>query len=179
MENAGIENANSQGSKRDTAGRQKLSLFTSAVLQPSNQSISAVPQTPNPVSGKPFASLYERTLILIAKLYNLPDFEYYLFPEGLDALMKGRNSPLVDPVSILWGCFRLGAPLCHLFNQLQPQTILSVPDISNVVVYTNVCKKCIFQFLVGVKEELGKGDEQLFSISEVYKDDTNGLVKVR
>lgn len=125
-----------------------------------------------------FVSLYERTMSLIAKLYSLPDFEYYLFPDGIDVLISGEWAPVIDPIAILWHCFRLGAPLCHLLNQLQPKTLLDVPDVSGLVTYTNTCKKCIYKFLIGVKEELGVQDDALFTISELYKDDTNGLVKV-
>jgi cell division control protein 24 len=127
---------------------------------------------------KPFVSLYERTMTLIGKLYSLPDYEYYLFPDGVDALLSGDSPPVIDPIAILWHCFRLGAPLCHLLNQLRPRNLIAVPDVSGLTNYTNVCKKCIYHFLIGVKEELGVTEEQLFAISELYKDDTNGLVKV-
>lgn len=127
---------------------------------------------------KPFMSLYERTLTLISKLYSVPDFEYYLFPGGIASLFNGDASPVIDPISILWNCFRLGAPFCHLLNQMRPKTILNVPDVSGLSSYTNLCKKAVYQFLVGVKEEIKVTDADLFSISELYKDDTNGLVKV-
>jgi cell division control protein 24 len=47
-----------------------------------------------------------------------------------------------------------------------------------MVTYTNVCKKSIFHFLVGLKEELGYEGDSLFTISELYSDDMNKLVKV-
>jgi cell division control protein 24 len=133
---------------------------------------------PEPRVEKPFVSLYERTMALIGKLYSLPDFEFYLFPDGVDVLVSGESVSVIDPIAILWHCFRLGAPLCHLLNQLRPRNLVDVPDVSGLVNYTNVCKKCIYRFLIGVKEELGVSDDQLFTISELYKDDTNGLVKV-
>jgi cell division control protein 24 len=125
-----------------------------------------------------FVSLYERTMALIAKLYSLPDFEFYLFPDGVDALLQGDSVPVIDPIAILWHCFRLGAPLCHLLNLLQPKTLLDVPDVSGLTTYTNICKKCIYKFLIEMKNELKIPEEELFSISDLYKDDTNGLVKI-
>jgi hypothetical protein len=137
---------------------------------------------PERVAPKPaekrFESLYERTMSLLAKLYSIPDFEFYLFPDGVEALVSGDAPPVIDPIAILWHCFRLGAPLCHLLNQLQPVNLLGVPDVSQLTTYTNICKKCIFHFLIAVKEQLGVNDDALFSISELYNDDMNKLVKV-
>jgi len=162
----GIRKSNSNSIK------EKLALFTANPPAPTQQ------QTQRKSVDKPFVSLYETTLSLITKLYNIPDFEHFLFPGGVNSLLKGESTPVIDPISILWGCFRLGAPLCHLLNQLQPKQNLPVPDVSQIVTYNNVCKKCIYDFIVGVKQELGLAAPQVFSISEVYKDDTNGLVKV-
>jgi cell division control protein 24 len=130
-----------------------------------------------PPPAKQFSSLYEQTMSMISKLYSIPDFEYYLFPDGIDALIND-SAPVIDPIQILWHCFRLGAPLCHLFNQLEPKNILPVPDVSGLQNYTNVCKKSIFHFLIGIKDELGYEGDLLFTISELYNDDMNKLVKV-
>ncbi|KAJ2997791.1 hypothetical protein HDV02_005160 [Globomyces sp. JEL0801] len=162
------------GLRKGSTISNTLAMFTT---NNSNQSIEPTPKVPKKFSqDKPFSSLFERTMSLIAKLYSLPDFEFYLFPDGVDALLKEEH-PVIDPIGILWRCFRLGAPLCHLLNQLKPQNLLSVPDVSGMVTL-NVCKKCIYFFLIGAKDELKVGDDQLFTISELYKDDTNGLVKV-
>lgn len=48
---------------------------------------------------KPFQSLYERTMTVMGKLYSLPDFEYYLFPGGLDSLLTSAN-PEIDPIGM-------------------------------------------------------------------------------
>ena len=132
----------------------------------------------NPITNIP--SLYQQTMSIIQILYSLPDFEFYLFPEGLDSLMEATDgNPVIDPVAVLWGCFRLGAPLCHLMNQMKNlKKPLQVPDVLGLSMYNNTCKKCIYHFLIACKEELGLVDSDLFSISELYKDDTNGFVKV-
>jgi cell division control protein 24 len=173
----------SNGLRKGNSIQEKLSLFTQNLPTSSGAKSAALTRsnTPQPATQrieKPFVSLYERTMTLIGKLYSIPDFEFYLFPDGIDALVVGNSVSVIDPIAILWHCFRLGAPLCHLLNQLRPRNLLDVPDVSGLVYYTNVCKKAIYRFLIGVKEELNINDDQLFTISELYKDDTNGLVKV-
>ena len=174
-----------ESAKRGPKNNEKLSLFTNVSTMNSPGSggelktaainrNSAGPK----LTEKPFTSLYERTMSLLAKLYSIPDFEFYLFPEGIDALVSGDTAPVIDPIAILWHCFRLGAPLCHLFNQLRPAKLLPVPDVSHLTSYTNICKKGIFHFLIAIKEELGLDDDQVFTISELYNDDMNKLVKV-
>ena len=124
------------------------------------------------------SSLYEQTMSTIEQLYSIPGFEFYLFPEGVANLMKNTDgNPMIDPVAVLWGCFRLGAPLCHLMNCFKIKK-LDVPDVSGLNSYNNTCKKCIYFFLLACKEELQIPEELLFTITELYRDDTNGFVKV-
>ncbi|KAJ3272590.1 hypothetical protein HDV01_005433 [Terramyces sp. JEL0728] len=176
MENIYMSDTNIiPGIRKGSTISNTLSKFTGNAPELPPTPRASVPQN---TQDKPFTSLYERTMTLISKLYSLPDFEYYLFPEGIDALVgSGDAVPMIDPIAIIWRCFRLGAPLCHLLNQLQPKNLLSVPDLSGLVTQ-NVCKKCIFRFLIGVKEELQLSDDECFTITEIYKDDTNDLVKV-
>jgi cell division control protein 24 len=124
-------------------------------------------------------SLYQQTMSTIEQLYSLPGFEFYLFPEGVANLMKNNDgNPMIDPVAVLWGCFRLGAPLCHLINTLILKK-LDVPDVTGLTTYNNTCKKCIYFFLLACKEDLKLSEDSLFTITELYRDDTNGFVKVR
>ncbi|KAJ1551851.1 hypothetical protein HK096_002120, partial [Nowakowskiella sp. JEL0078] len=69
-------------------------------------------------------SIYARCFSIISKLYGIPRFEYYLFPDGTPS-----ESDLIDPFKALWDCFQLGAPLAELYNQLQ-LNIIDVPDIT-------------------------------------------------
>lgn len=80
----------------------------------------------------------------------------------------------VDPVTHLWQFFRLGSSLCALFNALKPKTLL------NVVVTTDVkrCKRSLYDFVQGCKSELGYPDDELFTISNVFSDNTTDLLKV-
>jgi cell division control protein 24 len=97
----------------------------------------------------------------------------FLFPTGPPSSMS-------DPISVLWHAFRAGG--LFLIGQLAaPST--TPPDLDTLVqtpkgVYTNACKKAVYQFIVICKQSLGFLEEDLFSISELYKDDTNCFVKV-
>ncbi|KAJ3104842.1 hypothetical protein HDU97_008812 [Phlyctochytrium planicorne] len=135
--------------------------------------------TPARNQNAPVKSLFQSCMSLIEKLYGFPLFEFYLFPDGVE-MFQTDPPPLIDPVAILWGCFRLGAPLCMLYNQLNPRTPLNVSDVSSIrpPKYTNVCKDNVYHFIVACKNDLGLSEKDVFSISELYKDDTNGFVKV-
>ncbi|KAI9016423.1 Dbl homology domain-containing protein [Phycomyces nitens] len=82
-----------------------------------------------------------------------------------------------DPLSKLWAMARLGSPLCTLFNVLSPETPLHI-DADPTHSTMNTCKKSIYHFLVGCRNQLGFTEEDVFTISDLYQDDTNGFVKV-
>lgn len=67
-------------------------------------------------------SNYRQTMELIGELYSYPDMDAVLFPLGLAETVRVSEAaglpPVGDPLSLLWHVFRLGAPLCALFNQL-------------------------------------------------------------
>jgi cell division control protein 24 len=117
-------------------------------------------------------------MTLIEKLFSFPLFEYYLFPDGVEIYQR-QDAPLIDPVAVLWNCFRLGAPLCMIYNQLNPRAPLKVSDVSSVRPpdYKKVCKDNVYHFILACKKEL-QLKEADFSISELYKDDTHGFMKV-
>lgn len=120
-------------------------------------------------------SLYQTCRIIADRLRDVPGFEDAYLPTGPDA--ENAVSPVRDPVSDLWRCFRLGASLCHLYNATGPESELSVraaPSTTNL----NACKAEVYHFLLACRTHLGFGDEDLFTISELYSENTNGFVKV-
>ncbi|KAF9916836.1 hypothetical protein BX616_002666 [Lobosporangium transversale] len=125
-------------------------------------------------------SLYQSCLNLMERLAGVPDFEQYLDPEFLQNIQAGVStltSPN-DPVSQLWTLFRLGAPLACIFNGLRPKEPLKINNKDTNLTNINACKIPVFRFLVACRQELQFKDEDLFTISELYQDDTNGFVKV-
>ncbi|CAG8460819.1 17373_t:CDS:10 [Acaulospora morrowiae] len=139
-------------------------------------------------------SLFPMCLNLLERLYCVKEFEQYLI-QGQNAMQNGsivgtptsENGPSnniihKDPVTLLWQTFRLGYPLCALFNALQPQKPLKVAFEEDkpgaVKSKANANKASVYHFLVACKEELNLHPDQAFSISQLYQDDTNGFVKV-
>ncbi|KAJ3195575.1 hypothetical protein HK101_011718, partial [Irineochytrium annulatum] len=138
-----------------------------------------MPTNANPSAAKPVKSIFQQCIDMIETLYGFPLFEFYLFPDGVEMYQADPPAP-IDPIAILWGCFRLGAPLCMLYNQLNPRQPLNVSDVSTIrpPKYTNVCKDNVYHFILACQNDLGIDKKQMFSISDVYKDDTNDFVKV-
>ncbi|CAI1791053.1 hypothetical protein SEUBUCD646_0A00350 [Saccharomyces eubayanus] len=79
-----------------------------------------------------------------------------------------------DPVTQLSQLFQQGAPLCIVFNSVKPQFKLPVIASDDV----KVCKKSIYDFILGCKKHFAFNDEELFTISDVFANSTSQLVKV-
>ena len=161
-----------------------------------NLSISSI-ESPNPTGSNTLnrpaqvsQSLYPSCLDLLERLYCVEGFEQYL-SQGQDNMPN--NSSIVgtptsengpnniirnDPVTLLWQTFRLGYPLCVLFNALKPQKELSIEDAKPGTSIIKASKANVYHFLVACREELQLKPEQVFSITQLYQDDTNGFVKV-
>lgn len=143
---------------------------------------TVVEQPPPPLQrGNSVVSLYQSCLNLLERLHGVPDFEEFLNPNA-DVLQNTQagtpsGSNPNDPVNQLWVLLRLGSPLAHLFNALRPRDPIRINtegNLSNI----NTCKAYVFKFLVACRQELQFSENDLFSIYELYKDDTNGFVKV-
>ena len=134
----------------------------------------------NSIFNKPTSvSLYQTCRIITERLRDVPGFaELYLEWCNLDSDGAVPATPTIDPVNNLWKCFRLGASLCHLYNATLPDIELSVrPDATSSNI--NACKAEVYHFLLACKKHLNFSDEDLFTISELYSENTNGFVKVR
>ncbi|CAB4255333.1 similar to Saccharomyces cerevisiae YAL041W CDC24 Guanine nucleotide exchange factor (GEF or GDP-release factor) for Cdc42p [Maudiozyma barnettii] len=79
-----------------------------------------------------------------------------------------------DPVTQLAQLFQQGSPLCILFNTVRPQYKLPVVSSDDL----KICKKSIYDFILGCKKHFAFNDEELFTISDVFANSTNQLVKV-
>ncbi|KAF9352708.1 hypothetical protein BGX34_012019 [Mortierella sp. NVP85] len=148
---------------------------------PHSPTLADHPPIPPPlIRANSGVSLYQACLNLMDRLSGVPDFEQYLDPELLLSVQAGSSSTMSvnDPVSQLWVLFRLGTPLACIFNGLRPTKPLEVNNTNLTLSNINTCKASVFRFLVGCRQELQFKDEDLFTISELYQDDTNGFVKV-
>ncbi|GMM55862.1 Rho family guanine nucleotide exchange factor [Maudiozyma humilis] len=79
-----------------------------------------------------------------------------------------------DPVTQMAQLFQQGSPLCILFNTVKPQYKLPVVSSDDL----KICKKSIYDFILGCKKHFAFTDEELFTISDVFANSTNQLVKV-
>ncbi|ORZ17649.1 hypothetical protein BCR42DRAFT_325229 [Absidia repens] len=82
-----------------------------------------------------------------------------------------------DPLTKLWRLSRHGSPLCTLYNALDPEKLLKVdpnPTLNSV----NACKASVYHFIVACRKELKFPEDEMFTISDLYQNDTNGFVKV-
>ncbi|KAG7661494.1 CDC24 [[Candida] subhashii] len=81
----------------------------------------------------------------------------------------------VDPATHLWKLFQMGAPLCLLFNHLitieQPVPVVASDDL-------RICKKSVYDFLIAVKTNVNFNDDFMFTISNVFSDNTEDLIKI-
>ncbi|SNX82107.1 related to CDC24 - GTP/GDP exchange factor for Cdc42p [Melanopsichium pennsylvanicum] len=164
--------------------------------------MAGAPAAANTIANKQAvagSSLYQACLNLRDRLYCVPGFgEAYL-----DEMMAGSatspstssdplsptagsptsptgapiRKPSCDPVTQLWQCFRLGSPLCALFNTMNPQVELPVnPDANRS--NANACKAQVMKFIIALKQNLGWDPDDIFTVSQLYLNDTNGFVKV-
>ncbi|KAF9574043.1 hypothetical protein BGW38_008359, partial [Lunasporangiospora selenospora] len=146
-----------------------------------------MPSTPTYVEQPPppllransIVSLYQSCLTVMERLSGVPDFEAYLDQDLLRSVQAGdpeKNIPN-DPVHQLWGLLRLGAPLACIFNGLRPKEPLKVNNADANLSNLNACKASVFHFIVACRQELQFAESDLFTISELYQDNTNGFVK--
>ncbi|KAJ3391495.1 hypothetical protein HDU84_005870 [Entophlyctis sp. JEL0112] len=137
------------------------------------------------VSSKP---LFQRCIDLIATLYSFPLFEFYLFPDGVDAYLipsLDENSlpTIAEPVEVLWHTFKLGAPLCVIYNELAATTtgaFLEPDDVSYVTPNhypTMPCKDNLYKFVAACSEANIPQAKEVGGISDLYKDHTGGFMK--
>ncbi|KAI7903535.1 uncharacterized protein BX663DRAFT_551254 [Cokeromyces recurvatus] len=96
--------------------------------------------------------------------------------EGMANFLDCQDTT-TDPLSKLTFICRQGFPLCTLYNALKPVKPLSVESDPNLNA-RNSCKANVYHFIVACRQELLFPEEDMFTISDLYQDDTNGFVKV-
>ena len=143
-------------------------------------------------------SVYQKCLQLRIRLSKVENFIPFIKTgaNSNDPLSNNDSSnptPLPTPpissnaVSQLWACFRLGSSLCFLYNQLgyDQLEISDNLDLSN----QSICKKGVARFIMACKKlgdteraesggSKGWTTDDLFTVSDLYKTDTNGFIKV-
>lgn len=83
---------------------------------------------------------------------------------------EGTTTTAPEFIARLWQIYRQGTALCHLFNLLRPETPIDVNNDNKKVL--------VYKFLLACRQHLHMRDEELFTVSELYQDNANGLAKV-
>ena len=83
-----------------------------------------------------------------------------------------NTNKINDPLSKLWFICRQGASLCLLFNTLKPESAIDISQKMKPKAY-------VYHFSIACRDHLGLDQENLFTVSDLFQDDTNGFVKVK
>ncbi|KAJ2522083.1 Guanine nucleotide exchange factor for Cdc42p [Coemansia sp. RSA 1939] len=129
----------------------------------------------------PATSIYQTSVNLLDKLACIEGFDIYLASLFEDSALGKTNSdsstPYLNPIQLLWDTFRQGTSLCVIYNALRPTELLSTTlDESQNILRQR--KDRVYRFVKACKDNQIVRDEDLFTISELFKDDTNSFVKV-
>lgn len=134
------------------------------------------------------SSLYQDCLRIRDRLWHVDGYgPAFLAHNPPSDPSSDSNEGPTDPVSQLWYIFRLGLPLCVLFNYLDPPKPLPTDLFTQeegelwpcgyVMPRTHKqAKKFVAQFVIAVNKELGiRGDDGFF-VSHLFSDNTGALV---
>ncbi|KAI8369846.1 hypothetical protein EDC96DRAFT_552549 [Choanephora cucurbitarum] len=137
-------------------------------LRPVNTAVPAMNTSPALTAANTTGtnSLYHTCLSVLNRLTCV---------EGMSDYIHSETS--TDPLSKLTSICRQGYPLCTLYNALNPlEPLKSKADPTLNAV--NSCKANVYHFIVACKHVLLFEEDDMFTISDLYQDDTNGFVKV-
>ncbi|KAJ1731594.1 Guanine nucleotide exchange factor for Cdc42p [Coemansia biformis] len=126
----------------------------------------------------PATSIYQTSVNLLDKLACIEGFEVYLTSLLEDSANDAKSSlTYLNPIQLLWDTFRQGTSLCVIYNALRPAEPLSttLDESSNLL---RQRKDRVYRFVKACKDNHVVREEDLFTISELFKDDTNSFVKV-
>ncbi len=124
----------------------------------------------NIINQRDGESLYQICLKLRKRLSEVPNFRPYLDQ------MAREEAEGADPVSSLWRCFRNGLPLLTIYNASQPEDGDLTVDPSNSDL--KMGKQAAYRFNVACKTQMSIPASDIFSLNDLYGDNTTGFVKV-
>ena len=106
--------------------------------------------------------------------YNVSPISKY----WIDQQVKEESGKDVDPVTLLWRLLRKGKPFLALRGTLYP-TALSPPGSLGIPERASDPKRNTLKFLEACIDRLAIPAPDLFTISDLFSDDTTGFVKVK
>lgn len=136
---------------------------------------TGAPTAANTIANKPAAAgsgLYGSCVVLRERLWCVPGFgDRYLNEHTSDTASSH------DPVTQLFDMFRQGAPLCELYNLVNPTQPLPT-DLGDSANTANACKKLVAKFIMALQNEMTFETDEMFTVMQVYRENTNDWVKV-
>ncbi|CAO1634508.1 unnamed protein product [Sympodiomycopsis kandeliae] len=144
---------------------------------------SGAPMAANTIANKPAVAgsgLYGSCVVLRDRLWCVPGFGDKYLSEATSTSAAGSSSSAAifhDPVSQLLEVFRLGTPLCELYNLLSPAKPLPT-DLGETGSSANTCKKFVAKFIMALQHELRLDPDEIFTVMQVYRENTNDWVQV-
>ncbi|GAN10188.1 conserved hypothetical protein [Mucor ambiguus] len=100
------------------------------------------------------------------------------YVDGFDKFMVDINNQEIaatDPLTKLWHICKDGSSLCYLFNTLKPDTPITVSKNNSSA--ANKTKACVYHFVIACRDQLHFPEDTLFTVTELFQNDTNGFVK--
>ncbi|KAI8983502.1 hypothetical protein BDB01DRAFT_835597 [Pilobolus umbonatus] len=149
--------------------------------------VQTIIDTPLPslsITNKPSTgqSIYHKCRTVLDKLALVEGMHDYLECDttdiqfiNADGRCNATSSLSNDPLSKLWSILRHGKPFATLYNATDPETRLNEEE---EVTHVNDSKKIVYHFIVACRNQLKFKEEEVFTVSDLYKDNTNGFVKV-
>jgi len=144
----------------------------------------------NLLKKEPPTSFYQQCNHLVQLIWSLSshheinkdmengyDFGKELFPLGTENV----EGFVYDPVTVLWDFCSLGFPLCALMNLFKDSEKIKFIEIDPkfpLEITMKKRQKSVFLFIKSCKDTLEMTDADLFTISDVFRDDTNYFIKV-
>ena len=116
-------------------------------------------------------SLYQICLKLRRRLSEVPGFGPYL-----EQMEEQEADGITDPVSSLWRCFRNGLPLLTIYNASQPEE--GMLEVDTTKDEKRVGKEATSKFIMACIKHMEIPAQEIFSVSDLYNDNTTGFVKV-
>ena len=124
------------------------------------------------------SSLYQNCLALRQRLAEVPGFEPFLEEMDREEQECLEEEIEVDPVSSIWSMLQRGYPLLAIYNAMLPAEPLQVDPAKFVGREDKAGKQATFQFLSVCMKKLHFQPGDCFMVTDLYSEDTNGLVKV-
>ena len=115
-------------------------------------------------------SLYQISRKLRRRLSGVPGFQQWLDD------MEKREEEGSDPVSSLWQCFRTGLPLLAIYNASQPDE--GELRVKQSQIPEKVGKEAAYLFTKACKQRMNIPDTEIFTLTDLFSDNTTGFVKV-